>query len=387
MPPRSFLHDNGFGRIVIAPPPSLSISISPVFFWIRTCNTVVMQPGENWRNLTANRGTGQALGEAGTNVQRKQSLFISTGLGVTGPHRPVRASPKSSSPLLRGRGITGARPALCVECMAENEDLYKQYSAGNLRLTRCRVCGDFVDRYIEYDAVLIIIGLILHKNPIYRHLMYNDSRFIITDAKTGKTEVNAMWRLAWYACMIVILDTWTKLIAVDKSSCQGGTMKTAVDGRWITSTNKNERWNVVETLQDPGQIYHVMLCACLASLENIVYVGVLAIGAHVAFNAGLVHQKEALDKFFIGKAFIISSFCRPMLLLFLIWDYKPDFIHVLNFFAMTSNIAVMSSVFDDAIGVPIIITGLAFTCRSLAQVLFHVWFGLPSMFSTQYSPW
>ena len=68
---------------------------------------------------------------------------------------------------------------ICVECMCdENSSLYKKYSEGNLRLTRCIRCGSFVDRYVEYDGVLIVLDLVLHKNPAYRHLLFNSEMFV-----------------------------------------------------------------------------------------------------------------------------------------------------------------------------------------------------------------
>jgi len=34
-------------------------------------------------------------------------------------------------------------------------------------------CGQFADRYIELDSVVILIDMILHKPRVYRHLLFN----------------------------------------------------------------------------------------------------------------------------------------------------------------------------------------------------------------------
>ena len=71
----------------------------------------------------------------------------------------------------------------CVQCgTRSNDPLYKEYGqrshSGNIRLTRCQVCDERLDKYLEYDPVLIIIDLILHKIEVYRHLLFNSSVFV-----------------------------------------------------------------------------------------------------------------------------------------------------------------------------------------------------------------
>ena len=63
------------------------------------------------------------------------------------------------------------------------------------------------------------------------------------------------------------------------------------------------------------------------------------------------------------------------------------FIHVLNLFGMTQCIAALSATFNDSIAIPCTIALVAFLCRNLGQVALHMFFGLPSTFSTAYSPW
>ena len=306
------------------------------------------------------------------------------------PLSPVQSPRHRMTKQLGNQGAT----AVCVECMAENEHLYRQYSEGNLRLTRCCACQSFVDKYVEYDAVLLVLDLILHKNPVYRHILFNDARFTLRD-NDGRLQKHVLRKLVWYTLMIILLDTWTKFIAVETSYGAPSKLETVGAVRWTgiglyggdVKSASGKRWDLVEFLQDWPSVQQLFLYFVLAGLENLIYFMVLALASGIAYQGGLVNRKEALDKYFIGKAFIISSFCRPMLLLFLIWDYKPDFIHLLNFFAMTSNVAVLSAMFDDAIATPCIIAGLAFSCRNLGQVVLHIAFGLPSMFSTTYSPW
>ncbi|KAG7444746.1 uncharacterized protein BT62DRAFT_899502 [Guyanagaster necrorhizus] len=63
---------------------------------------------------------------------------------------------------------------ICTTCTRWSSHLYTVYeSASNLRLERCSNCHAFVDPYIEYDDLILLIDLILLKSGVYRHLLFN----------------------------------------------------------------------------------------------------------------------------------------------------------------------------------------------------------------------
>lgn len=61
----------------------------------------------------------------------------------------------------------------CVNCGAQVEELYRQYSSNVLKLLKCEACGHLADMYIEYDPVIILVDLLLLEKRAYRHLLYN----------------------------------------------------------------------------------------------------------------------------------------------------------------------------------------------------------------------
>ncbi len=73
-----------------------------------------------------------------------------------------------------------------MNCRCGNrvDSLYIEYSDSNFRLTRCSCCGQVADKYIEFELVLVIIDVLLHRKPAYRHLMYNRYDQLVT--KVGK---------------------------------------------------------------------------------------------------------------------------------------------------------------------------------------------------------
>ncbi|XP_048223392.1 protein ARV1 isoform X1 [Perognathus longimembris pacificus] len=76
-----------------------------------------------------------------------------------------------------GKGAEGPASACiryrCIECNREARELYRDYSHGVLKITICKSCQKPVDKYIEYDPVIILINAILCKAQAYRHILFN----------------------------------------------------------------------------------------------------------------------------------------------------------------------------------------------------------------------
>jgi len=66
---------------------------------------------------------------------------------------------------------------ICIECRFPTSQLYTEYSGGStghgVRLTVCKNCGRFCDKYVEHDLVVLFIDLVLIKPQVYRHLLHN----------------------------------------------------------------------------------------------------------------------------------------------------------------------------------------------------------------------
>ncbi|KAF3850175.1 hypothetical protein F7725_019894 [Dissostichus mawsoni] len=63
----------------------------------------------------------------------------------------------------------------CVECNEKAPELHRDYSNGILKITICESCQKPVDKYIEYDPVIILIDAILCKTQAFRHILFNTS--------------------------------------------------------------------------------------------------------------------------------------------------------------------------------------------------------------------
>ena len=67
----------------------------------------------------------------------------------------------------------------CIECGVPVNQLYKEYGSGSIRLAKCESCEEFVDKYVEFDLILIFIDLVLLKRQAYRHMVFNRIPFSI----------------------------------------------------------------------------------------------------------------------------------------------------------------------------------------------------------------
>ncbi|AOA64395.1 Glycosylphosphatidylinositol intermediates transport to ER [Komagataella phaffii CBS 7435] len=62
---------------------------------------------------------------------------------------------------------------ICIECCQPVDNLYFQSKNGYIKLTICSKCNQVVDKYVEFDKVVLFIDLLLLRPNAYRHLMYN----------------------------------------------------------------------------------------------------------------------------------------------------------------------------------------------------------------------
>ena len=62
---------------------------------------------------------------------------------------------------------------VCVECGLDVKTVVRELGPKNIRLVRCGACGRIADKYVEYDTLLILLDMLLHRTSVYRHLLCN----------------------------------------------------------------------------------------------------------------------------------------------------------------------------------------------------------------------
>ncbi|KAI1503821.1 Arv1-like family-domain-containing protein [Biscogniauxia marginata] len=143
---------------------------------------IVESPFEDGRDATAPSRSGMGLEQAAASVE--------TWLRGAWAKRPItprlgtHKKPPEDLDLIElidtnsDDGRTGTLGG--TQCRHPVRTLWTQYSGAgdpssghNIRLTVCKNCGRFCDKYVEHDFVVLFIDLVLIKPQVYRHLLHN----------------------------------------------------------------------------------------------------------------------------------------------------------------------------------------------------------------------
>ncbi|KAG0092687.1 sterol homeostasis protein [Podila epicladia] len=221
----------------------------------------------------------------------------------------------------------------CVECGAAVSSLYTEYSKGNIRLTYCEHCNKLADKYVEHDFVIIFVDMILHKKPVYRHLLFNrlPYRDLGIDPNVFKLGI-----------LLILFDVYIKWFKLEQE---------------VTMINSG-------FAQHALVLYILFLCV----IEFLSF----HFGVRLIISLWYGGRYAILKYNYITTTLIISSFGKMLLILMVIWDYT-ELEHswlLVNFIVFTSNIEALS-VFLDAGYLPttlVIVFGIL--CRILMQIAF-----------------
>jgi len=64
---------------------------------------------------------------------------------------------------------------ICIECGKAVSELYRHLPGGGIKVTNCDDCIYPADKYIEFDPIIVVVDIILHKAQAYRHILRNTS--------------------------------------------------------------------------------------------------------------------------------------------------------------------------------------------------------------------
>ncbi|KAH7630773.1 hypothetical protein B0T09DRAFT_262162 [Sordaria sp. MPI-SDFR-AT-0083] len=118
---------------------------------------------DDGRGSSANPASGD-MGDTG---------LLNFAVGTSG-----RSATMGGNGTARESSNLAVRMPICIECRHPVKTLWREgagdKSTGhNIRLTVCKNCGRFCDKYVEHDFVVLFIDLVLIKPQVYRHLLHN----------------------------------------------------------------------------------------------------------------------------------------------------------------------------------------------------------------------
>lgn len=62
---------------------------------------------------------------------------------------------------------------ICIECHRPVEKLYGKLKKGHIKTEKCVACGNTIDKYVEFDLVILSVDLLLFHSQAYAHLIHN----------------------------------------------------------------------------------------------------------------------------------------------------------------------------------------------------------------------
>ncbi|XP_022144295.1 protein arv1 homolog [Momordica charantia] len=222
----------------------------------------------------------------------------------------------------------------CVQCGFGTNQLFVQYSPGNIRLMKCGNCESIADEYIECEAMIVLIDLILHKPQAYRHLLYN----VLNRDRLSCQDL--MWKFALsfllldaYRCMLLRLSDIQGNSSLSFSSIAGICRKTLVD----------------------------------VSLGNVMFLCALLISSRVFLrsSAGFHWHKDLIF------AIIISSYFKIFLVSMTVWEFPSTVIFIVDFFVLSSNAVAIKVITESAVSRCIGTCLCAHAAKFLATKLFE----------------
>ncbi|XP_016018912.1 protein ARV1 [Rousettus aegyptiacus] len=213
--------------------------------------------------------------------------------GTAGKGRPegVSATPAAAA-------ASGPGQYRCIECDQEASELYRDYSHGVLRITICKSCQKPVDKYIEYDPVIILINAILCKAQAYRHILFN-------------TKINMHGKLCIFCLLCEAYLRWWQLQDSTQSPDPDDFIRYA------------KEWD----------FYRLFM---VASLEQAAFfLGIFTF----LWVERPVTEKTRPNFVLLLKALLLSSYGKLLLIPAVIWEheYTPLCLRLVTLFVLTSH--------------------------------------------------
>ncbi|XP_003215870.1 protein ARV1 [Anolis carolinensis] len=186
----------------------------------------------------------------------------------------------------------------CIECNQKAAELYKDYQRGVVRISICKSCQKPVDKYIEYDPVIILINAILCKAQAYRHILFN-------------TEISIHGKLCIFCLLCEAYLRWLQLQGSSQSPDPDDLIRYA------------KEWD----------FYRMF---AIASVEQAAFLTGIFSTLWLAKSVAL-RTKEDLT--FLLKALLLSSYGKLLLIPAVIWehDYTHLSLKLIKVFVLTSN--------------------------------------------------
>ncbi|KAL7627615.1 hypothetical protein AAE478_001808 [Parahypoxylon ruwenzoriense] len=220
---------------------------------------------------------------------------------------------------------------ICIECRHPVKTLWTKYSGAgdpssghNIRLTVCKNCGRFCDKYVEHDFVVLFIDLVLIKPQVYRHLLHN------TLMRERDQFDPSIIRLGTLLLLFDVYLTWARIEKQAAPDSSGGGSNLGV------------------LAQQPivfQYLFFLILCT-FSTLAFHLSIRFLTSSPYSPLSvASLLHTYSRPNS--VSTALLVSSSTKLFPILMVIWDYDvPAAARSLGWAVVANNVEALAILLD-----------------------------------------
>ncbi|KUJ16848.1 Arv1-like family protein [Mollisia scopiformis] len=225
---------------------------------------------------------------------------------------------------------------ICIECRYPVKALYTEYSGADdrssghgVRLTVCKNCGRFCDKYVEHDFVVLFIDLVLIKPQVYRHLLHN------TLMREQDQFDPSIIRLGVLLLLFDVYLTWAR-----------------IEKQTSSTANSSSDDNFLLLAQQPivfQYVFFLILCALstLAFHLSIRFLTSSPFSPLVLF--GFIPRYPRPNS--VSTALLVSSSTKLFPILMVIWEYDvPAAARSLGWAVVANNVEALKILLDCGYG-------------------------------------
>ncbi|KAI1337435.1 Arv1-like family protein [Xylariaceae sp. FL0016] len=242
---------------------------------------------------------------------------------------------------------------ICIECRHPVKTLWTQYSGAgdpssghNIRLTVCRNCGRFCDKYVEHDFVVLFIDLVLIKPQVYRHLLHN------TLMRERDQFDPSIIRLGTLLLLFDVYLTWAR---IEKQTApeSGSGAQAATDS------------NLGSLAQQPivfQYLFFLILCTFSTLAFHLSIRTLTSSPASPLSFLGLLPTYPRPNS--VSTALLVSSSTKLFPILMVIWDYDvPAAARSLGWAVVANNVEALEILLDCGYGVAVVLAAAGAVAR------------------------
>ncbi|KAK3390900.1 Arv1-like family-domain-containing protein [Podospora didyma] len=231
---------------------------------------------------------------------------------------------------------------ICIECRHPVKTLWREGAgdkAGghNIRLTVCKNCGRFCDKYVEHDFVVLFIDLVLIKPQVYRHLLHN------TLMKDDDEFAPSIIRLGVLLLLFDVYLTWAR---IERQS-----VPAADDGDPAALNNNN---GSLSRLAQQPIVFQYLFFLLLCTLSTVAFHGSIRFLTSSRYSPlallNILPQYSRPNS--VSTALLVSSSTKLFPILMVIWEYDvPAAARSLGWAVVANNVEALKILLGCSYGV------------------------------------